>query len=247
MASAMPTKNSSNGVNQPPSKATRHRRRLSPAVREQEILSGAIEYFATFGFEGQIRGLAAQLGVSQGLIYRYFPSKEDLIDRVYQVVFLNRWSDEWDRVLKDRGTPLQVRLIALYKSYYATVDRYDVIRISLSSALRGEKIGINYLEYVRQELIIPIAEEIRAEFGLPSPLARPISILEEQIVYSLHAKFLYSLTRKHVYGHDTGTNMNFLIQIYVDAFFNSLEMSITRIFKLEDAENIANRVGASVD
>ena len=35
------------------------------------------------------------------------------------------------------------------------------------SALRGEKIGINYLEYVRQELIIPIAEEIRAEFGLP--------------------------------------------------------------------------------
>mgnify|MGYP001252080344 FL=1 len=166
MASAMPTKNSSNGVNQPPSKASRHRRRLSPAVREQEILSGAIEYFATFGFEGQIRGLAAQLGVSQGLIYRYFPSKEDLIDRVYQVVFLNRWSDEWDRVLKDRGKPLQVRLIALYKSYYATVDRYDVIRISLSSALRGEKIGINYLEYVRQELIIPIAEEIRAEFGL---------------------------------------------------------------------------------
>ena len=62
MASAMPTKNSSNGVNQPPSKAIRHRRRLSPAVREQEILSGAIEYFATFGFEGQIRGLAAQLG-----------------------------------------------------------------------------------------------------------------------------------------------------------------------------------------
>ena len=95
MASAMPTKDSSNGVNQPPLKASRHRRRLSPAVREQEILSGAIEYFATFGFEGQIRGLAAQLGVSHGLLYRYFPSKEDVIDRGYQVVFLDRWSDEW--------------------------------------------------------------------------------------------------------------------------------------------------------
>ena len=247
MASAMTTEDQSNEVSPPPSKASKHRRRLAPAAREQEILSGAIEYFATFGFEGQIRGLAAQLGVSQGLIYRYFPSKEDLIDRVYQVVFLNRWNDEWDRILKDRGKPLQVRLAMLYKSYYATVDRYDVIRISLSSALRGEKIGINYLEYVRQGLIIPIAEEIRAEFDLPSPFDRPISILEEQIIYSLHAKFLYSLTRKHVYGHDTGTDINFLIQIYVDAFFSSLEMSMMRVFKLEDAEKIANHDGASVD
>ena len=243
MASAMTTSDFSKGVGQPPSKANKHRRRLSPAVREQEILSGAIEYFAAFGFEGQIRGLAVQLGVSQGLIYRYFPSKEDLIDRVYQVVFLNRWNGEWDRILTDRGKPLQISLTALYKNYYATVDRNDVIRISLSSALRGEKIGISYLEFVRQGLIIPIAREIRAEFGLPSPGDRPISALEEQIVYSLHAKFLYSLTRKHVYGHDTGTDMDFLIQIYVDAFFSSLEMSMIRVFALEDASENGDRGG----
>ena len=247
MASAMTTSDLSKGVSQPSSKVNKSRRRLSPAEREQEILSGAIKYFAAFGFEGQVRGLATQLSVSQGLIYRYFPSKEDLIDRVYQVVFLNRWNDEWDLILRDRGKPLQMRLTALYKSYYATVDRYDVIRISLSSALRGEKIGINYLEYVRRGLIIPIAEEIRAEFGLPSPGDRPISTLEEQIVYSLHAKFLYSLTRKHVYGHDTGTDMDFLIQIYVDAFFSSLEMSITRVFALENAEENTDRGGPSND
>ena len=247
MASTMTTSDLSKGVSQPTSKANKNRRRLSPAVREQEILSGAIKYFAAFGFEGQVRGLATQLSVSQGLIYRYFPSKEDLIDRVYQVVFLKRWNDEWDRILRDRGKPLQVRLGALYRSYHATVDRYDVTRISLSSAPRGEKIGINYLEYVRQGLIIPIAEEIRAEFDLPSPGARPISTLEEQIVYSLHAKFLYSLTRKHVYGHDIGTEIDFLIQIYVDSFFNSLEMSMTRVFALQDAEENADRGGSSRD
>ena len=63
MASAMTTEDQSNEVSPPPPKASKHRRRLAPAAREQEILSGAIEYFATFGFEGQIRGLAAQLGV----------------------------------------------------------------------------------------------------------------------------------------------------------------------------------------
>ena len=159
---------------------------------------------------------------------------------------LNRWSDDWDRVLKDRRKPLQVRLTALYKSYYATVDRMMLSGFRcFGPPWRKDRHQLSRI--CAPELIIPIAAEIRAEFGLPSTLTRPISILEEQIVYSLHAKFLYSLIRKHVYGHDTGTNMNFLIEIYVDAFFNSLEMSITRIFKLEDAENIANRVGASVD
>ena len=116
------------------------RRRLVPKEREQEILSGAIKYFAECGFEGQIRNLAKQLGVSQGLIYRYFSSKDALIDKVYQVVFLNRWNSEWDDKLKNRTISLRERLLWLYKSYFSTVDRFDVIRISLSSALRGEKI-----------------------------------------------------------------------------------------------------------
>ena len=210
------------------------RRRLAPEQREQEILSGAIEYFAKFGFEGKIRNLAKQLEVSQGLIYRYFPSKEALIDRVYQVVFLNRWNNEWDKRLRDRTQPLHERLTWLYKSYFSTVDSYDVIRISLSSAMRGERIGINYLEFVRLGLIVPIAEEIRAEFNFPSPHDRPISILEEQIVYSLHATFLYSLTRKYVYGFNISSEPEFLIEVFVDSFFSSLENSMNRVFEHEN-------------
>ena len=210
------------------------RRRLVPKEREQEILSGAIKYFAECGFEGQIRNLARQLGVSQGLIYRYFPSKDALIDKVYQVVFLNRWNCEWDEKLKNRTISLRERLQWLYKSYFSTVDRFDVIRISLSSALRGEKIGINYLEFVRLGLIIPIAKEIRLEFNLPTPEQRPISILEEQLVYSLHATFLYSLTRKHVYGFDIGNQPELLVEIFVDSFFSSLESSINKLFEYEN-------------
>ena len=225
------------------SKQSTIRRRLAPEEREQEILGGAIKYFSEFGFEGQISGLANQLGVSQGLIYRYFPSKDTLIDRVYQVVFLNRWNDEWDLRLRDRNSPLKKRLTWLYKSYFLTVDRYDVIRISLSSAMRGEKIGINYLELVRLGLIVPIAEEIRSEFNFSSIDERPISVLEEQIVYSLHATCLYSLTRKHVYGFDIGSEPEFLIEIFVDSFFVSLAASMRRVFEHEDS--IAMRSTAS--
>ena len=55
------------------------RQRLSPAKRRAEIIHKAADFFAEQGFEGGTRDLASNLGVSQPLLYRYFSSKEELI------------------------------------------------------------------------------------------------------------------------------------------------------------------------
>ncbi len=68
----------------------RRGRRLAAADREQEILAGAIRYFAEVGFNGQTRQLAERLGITQPMLYRYFPTKQDLIERVFKEVFLKR-------------------------------------------------------------------------------------------------------------------------------------------------------------
>ena len=47
------------------------------AVRER-ILEGAGRAFAAQGFRANVPAIAAEAGVSVGLIYRYFPSKEEL-------------------------------------------------------------------------------------------------------------------------------------------------------------------------
>jgi AcrR family transcriptional regulator len=47
------------------------------AVRER-ILEGAARAFAASGFRANVPAIAAEAGVSVGLIYRYFPSKEEL-------------------------------------------------------------------------------------------------------------------------------------------------------------------------
>ena len=65
------------------------RQRLPPAARRDHILKEAIQYFSEVGFDGGTRELAVRLGVKQPLLYRYFPSKEDLIkeglrDRLYR-------------------------------------------------------------------------------------------------------------------------------------------------------------------
>ena len=59
------------------------------------IVNEAIRYFAEVGFSGQTRELARRIGVTQSLIFRYFPTKEDLIDRVYQEGYLRRWNPYW--------------------------------------------------------------------------------------------------------------------------------------------------------
>ena len=52
-----------------------------PDVRKQEILEGAIAVFAKKGYDRTtISDIAKELNISQGLCYRYFPSKEAIYD-----------------------------------------------------------------------------------------------------------------------------------------------------------------------
>jgi AcrR family transcriptional regulator len=85
------------------SKSKSARKRLQPFDRERLIVEAAVRFFAENGFEGQTRKLAASLGITQPLLYRYFPSKEALIERVYQEVFIGRWNPDWEAWLERHG------------------------------------------------------------------------------------------------------------------------------------------------
>ncbi len=59
----------------PPSNSTR----LKGKIRKAEIIASAASLFAEKGFNGtKTREIAARAGVSEALIFKYFPSKEDL-------------------------------------------------------------------------------------------------------------------------------------------------------------------------
>jgi DNA-binding transcriptional regulator YbjK len=52
-----------------------------PNERKQEIVDAAIRVFARKGYEKtSISDIAQEIGISQGLCYRYFPSKEAIYD-----------------------------------------------------------------------------------------------------------------------------------------------------------------------
>ena len=66
--------------------------RLPRAERERHILDEAVRFFAEVGFGGDTRELAKRAQVTHALLFRYFPSKDALIERVYREVYLGRWN-----------------------------------------------------------------------------------------------------------------------------------------------------------
>src|ERR1700730_9094613 len=103
----------------PPERALtpKRRRRLDSEDREREIVDGAVAFFAEVGFDGGPRELAKGIGMAHQNLFRYFPTKEALIERVYKEVYLDRWQPEWDTVLHDPAKPLEKRLIDFFESY----------------------------------------------------------------------------------------------------------------------------------
>ena len=94
------------------------------------IVRSAIGFFAQNGFSGQTRELAAGLGISQALIFRYFPTKEDLIDRVYEEIFGKEWELDL-AMLADRSQPLEARLKAFYRGYAGLILGHEYTRLLL--------------------------------------------------------------------------------------------------------------------
>ena len=135
------------------------RRRLSPDERERQIVDAAIEFFAEVGFGGQTRELSRRLGITQPLLYRYFPSKQDLIERVYRTVYLGPWDPGWERLLDDRGIPLRERLIEFYLRYTAAIFNPQWLRIYLYSGLLGVGFNKRYLARLERRVLARICRE----------------------------------------------------------------------------------------
>ncbi|MCW8277265.1 TetR/AcrR family transcriptional regulator [Pseudomonas sp. PCH199] len=193
-------------------------RRLSPEVREKQIVQKAIEHFATCGFSGSTRELARQLDVTQPLLYRYFPSKEALIDRVYDEVY--RWDSSWETMIKDRSQPLQSRLVHFYTSYAGVILRREWIRIFVFAGLTRAGINDRYLSRLRERVFIPVIAEIRHAHGLAPSSGETINEKELELIWSLHASIFYIGMRKWIYDLPVTEDIDALIEQMVDAFLN---------------------------
>ena len=179
-------------------------------------MQGAVNFFAEVGFSGQTRELAKRLGITQGLLYRYFPSKEALLDRVYQEVFEAKWNPDWDEWLEDQQQPVRERLIRFYTDYARVIHTYEWVRIFLLSGIAGLDINQRYLRLVRKRIYPRIIGMLRQEFGLPTREDGSLSRQEEDLMLDLHGMVFFLGIRKWVYRFDLQGSTQDLISQQID-------------------------------
>ncbi len=217
------------------SKPKRHRQRLPPSDRRRQIVAAAIAYFAEVGFDGGTRELAKRIGVTQPLIYRYFPSKDDLIRSVYEEVYLNRWQGEWEVLLCDDTLPLRERLIGFYERFTAVIFAPEWIRIYLFSGLRGLEINQWWIRFVEDHVLRTICEAVRHAHGLPSPRVHPIGAEELDLYWMFHGGIFYYGIRREVYKAAPKLGLSEFIACSIDSLLHGFPVATRRLLKLEPA------------
>ncbi|POF32157.1 TetR/AcrR family transcriptional regulator [Roseibium marinum] len=187
------------------------RRRLPPQERRQQIIDGAVAFFAEVGFDGKTRDLAKRLGVTQSLLFNYFATKDELIEAVYEQVYLNRLAPDWPDRLTDRSVPLRGRLLAFYSEYSTLIFQYEWMRIFMSSGLSGAELNRRYLKHLGDVILRPLLGEI--EFA-----ARSGEIPTMEDIWNLHGGIVYIGIRQHIYRTPCPDDPSVAITRAVDRF-----------------------------
>jgi AcrR family transcriptional regulator len=200
--------------------------RMSPQERERFIVDHAMRFFAEQGLDGQTRELARRIGITQSLIYRYFPSKDALIERVYEKCWTEFWNPDWPDWLIDRGEPLALRLARFYHDYSRVVYHYEWVRLFAFSGLSGRTYHERYVARHRDVIYPRIAAELRYDHGLPSLSEMPLTTFEVELMWGVQATAFHIGQRKWLFGLPVPVEIHSVIDARINAFLASAPQQI---------------------
>lgn len=196
------------------------RQRLSPSMRRRHLIEEAFAYFAEVGLGGSTRELAKRVGVTQPLLYRYFPTKDSLIEAVYDLIYVNRWRSEWTQTLTNQKLSLHERLALFYKSYTDNVLTRQWLRIYLFAGLNSAELNKWCIGILEDRIFTPIYRELYAELRMPLPPKYQPSRAEVELVWNLHSAIFYYAVRKHVFQVPVLEDQHAAIEQAVDLFLS---------------------------
>lgn len=195
-------------------------RRLHPDERRQQIINGAVAFFAEVGLDGKTRDLAKKIGITQSLLFKYFTTKDALIEAVYEQVYLNRLSPEWTHRIADRSVPLRDRILAFYGDYSTLIFENNWMRIFMFSGLAGAELNRRYLDHMHQMILRPMLEEIL--FASPGTVTPTMEDL-----WNLHGGIVYIGIRQHIYRMPYPADPKEAIERSVDRFLKAFSVANT--------------------
>lgn len=172
------------------------RRHLRYDDRRAQILEKAILFFSEYGLTGQTRHLAVACGVSQRLLYRYFPNKAALLDEVYREAIAKPFDETWLADLGDAAVPLRDRLRQFYARYTEAVLQRRWLRLFLYSALAENPMSAAYADSIVNRMLDVVVRIAARDLGA----ALPQDVEEgRRLGWTLHGAIVLGGIRRHIY------------------------------------------------
>jgi len=193
--------------------------RMSHADRRAQILSTASDFFSENGLTGQTRRLAEAAGVSQRLLYRFFPTKEDIVAEVYREEILGAFKGRWFVDLRDRSKPVEQRIVRFYKDYLDHTLTRKWLRLFLFASLGDNSMAPDYMGSVLTQLMEVVIEEAAHELQVTLPEDR--ATLRE-LAWTLHGSISHYAIRKHIYRASQQVPDHLVVEMHVRMFLAGL-------------------------
>jgi len=176
------------------------RPRLSSGDRRRQLLSHAIALFSKHGFSGtRTKDIAAACGVSEGILFRHFATKEDLYHAILDTHEAAAGKDEWlaeMQVIAERRDDLEFIRCMLAHILKSFREHTAFHRLMLYAGLEGhslpgmfhERMDSSTLDFLRKYVVLRQREGV---FRKGDP---------ETLVMLLASPALQYGSRKYIFG-----------------------------------------------
>ena len=170
-----------------------------------KILMAAMELFATDGYPGtSVNAIAKMAGVSKGLIYNYFESKEDIVKGLITMM-LKMADDIMEKAAAEKASNPKQELKNLIDIFFETIEQQmEMMRWILPLAFQMSKFSfVNDMVKGKIESTIGVMQDIFERLGYDDPdreawllgaimdgLGMDVAILPDYEIDKMH-KFLY--------------------------------------------------------
>jgi hypothetical protein len=113
-------------------------------------------------------------------------------------------------------------LVNFYREYAEVILTYEWIRLFMFAGLKNLGLNARYLKMLRERVFEKVIEELRDEYGRPSTAEMPITVLEIEMIWGLHAAIFYLGVRQFIYGMPLEADVNSIIDAKVTTFLHGV-------------------------
>lgn len=185
--------------------------------REREILDSAREVFLEKGFERAAVGeIATRVGVVEGLVFRYFPTKRDLLNEVLRALYEPLIADVGEGFARIAGLRGRLRFI-VWRHLRVYTETPGLARLVLHEV----RTGPDYPASVLHDLHVRYTDFLRQTLQQAAADGEVSASLDYELVRSIVYGGLEHMMWPVLYGHRQ-VNVEHLADTYTDHVLHGL-------------------------